>query len=876
MIQGKFMTYQAEVTRVSTGLPGLDEVIDCLRIGDNVVWRVDHVDDYQRFIDGFVQAALARDRSIIYLRFGHHAPLVEAGPNVRVVHLDALSGFEAFTEHVYRLITDHGRGAFYVFDCLSDLLEDWATDLMVGNLFRVVCPYLFELDTVAYFGLLNDHHSHTTVARIRETTQVLIDVRRTAGECHVQPVKVWRRQSPTMFLPHRHHGHRFEPVIDSSDATRVQAALQPDHSQGPQRQLDYWDALFLAAARQLEQPDDEDGRLAQVERLCRVLLGRDERILDLARRFFRLEDLMAIRARVIGSGYIGGKAVGMLLARRILSDRDPATWTAHLEPHDSFFLGTDVYYSFLVHNGLWPLLMRQHEPEGYYSEGRELHARMLEGTLPEETRMELARMLDYFGQYPILVRSSSLLEDGFGNAFAGKYDSVFLVNQGSPEERLVRLEEAIRQVFASTMSEDALVYRQQRGLDGMEEPMALLLQRVNGRYHGRHYLPDAAGVGVSRNIFTWDPRMDPAAGMVRLVVGLGTRAVDRNDDDHACVVPLDQPEMRPFRDKEDALRFSQHQADTLDVTGNTLSSIPLRQLASLDADMERILGWCGERDREALQRAREHGLTPPWRISFGPLLAKTPFVLLMQQLLQTLEATYDYPVDVEFTVHIGLEGQPSFNLVQCRPLQTLGQNRPVTVPEGITDDHLLLATRGHFMGGSMDQPIHRVIRVDGERYSALNTHRKFAVARLVGQINRALDNRDDCPTLLIGPGRWGTSTPELGVPIRFADISRMAVIMEVAELGGGVVPDLSYGSHFFQDLVESRIAYVAVQPYDRHTHYHPEWLTHMPREVINEDILEGLDAHVLDTVAVHDVSGVGLRLVADVVSQRLVCYQEAQ
>jgi hypothetical protein len=370
--------------------------------------------------------------------------------------------------------------------------------------------------------------------------------------------------------------------------------------------------------------------------------------------------------------------------------------------------------------------------------------------------------------------------------------------------------------------------------------------------------------------------MDPAAGMVRLVVGLGTRAVDRNDDDHACVVPLDQPGMRPFRDDEDALRFSQHQADTLDVTGNTLSSVPLRQLASLDADMERILGWCGERDREALQRAREHGLTPPWRISFGPLLAKTPFVPLVQQLLQTLEATYDYPVDVEFTVHIGLEGQPSFNLVQCRPLQTLGQNRPVTVPEGITDDHLLLATRGHFMGGSMDQPIHRVIRVDGERYSALNPHQKFAVARLVGQINRALDNRDDCPTLLIGPGRWGTSTPELGVPIRFADISRMAVIMEVAELGGGVVPDLSYGSHFFQDLVESRIAYVAVRPHDRHTHYHPQWLTGTPREVIDEDSLDGLDADVLGAVAVHNMTGVGLRLVADVVSQRLVCYQEGQ
>ncbi|SEQ11393.1 Pyruvate phosphate dikinase, PEP/pyruvate binding domain [Ectothiorhodospira magna] len=848
--------------RVSTGLEGLDEVIDGLRIGDNVVWRVDHMEDYRRVIDPFVTAARQRQRAIIYLRFGHDAPLVAPAPDVHVVQLDALWGFEAFTCHVYQLITDHGRGAFYVFDCLSDLLSAWATDLMVGNFFQVVCPYLYELDTVAYFGLLRQRHSHHTVARIQQTTQVLIDVRRTQQECHVQPVKVWKRHSPTLCLPHRWQGDHFTPVIDSSDATRVQTALAQDHAQEPQRHLDYWDALFLNAAESLNRTDDPTRQAAQVERLCRVMLGRDERILNMARRYFTLTDLLAIRARMIGSGHIGGKAVGMLLARQILLKEAPKTWTRHLEPHDSFFLGTDVYYSFLVHNGWWPRIMRQRTAEGYYSEGQALHERMCHGRLPDEIRAELARMLDYFGQYPILVRSSSLLEDGFGNAFAGKYDSVFCVNQGTPEARLEQLEQAVCQVFASAMSEDALVYREQRGLAQLEEPMALLLQRVNGRYHGRHYLPDAAGVGVSRNIFVWDKEMDPAAGMVRLVMGLGTRAVDRNDGDHACIIALDHPLKRPFAHADDG-RFLQHQVDTLDVLDNALLSRPLREL--IREDMTPILRWCGQQDHSV-------GETPVWRLNFVPLLDRTPFVPMIQQLLQTLESVYDYPVDVEFTVHLGQDGTPSFNLVQCRPLQTRGASRQVQLPEAPDAERIVFRTQGHFMGGSLDQPIARVIRVEGLRYSALTLQQKYTVARLVGQLNRRMPDRDIQPTVLIGPGRWGTSTPELGVPIRFADISRMAVLVEVAELGGGIIPDLSYGSHFFQDLVESGIAYVALLPQNKHTDYAPHRLNTLAAEHIPPDLVEGLDEAVLEAVTVHDVRALDLRLLADVVSQQVLCY----
>src|SRR5690554_112485 len=843
--------------RVSTGLPGLDDVLDGLRIGDNVVWRVNDLDDYRRFVTPFIESAASAGRRIIYLRFGQHPPLVPANTNIHTENVDALDDFEAFTDRVWRLIEEHGRGAFYVCDCLSDLLNAWATDAMLGNFFRVVCPFLFELDTVAWFALYPDRHSRTTLDRIRQTTQVMVDVHRLEDDVQVQPIKAWCRQSPTMFLPHRERNGRFLPVSDSSDATRLQAGLEVAQLHR-QPLLDYWDRLFMQVTSAM-QDDDQEQAAAIHERVLNVLISRDSRILDLARNYLNLEDLLAIRARMIGSGYIGGKAAGMLIARSILLTNQPAIWQESLEPHDSRYLGSDAYYAFLVHNGLWPAIMRQRAPEGYFSEAATLRQGLLEGEFPPEIRSELERLLDHYGQYPILVRSSSLQEDGFGNAFAGKYDSVFVINQGAPEHRLDALEDAIRQVYASIMSDDALVYRKQRGLDQREEPMALLIQRVNGRFHGRYYLPDAAGVGVSRNTFAWDTDMDPAAGMVRLVMGLGTRAVDRIEGDHACVMALDYPHRQPFRNQDESYKFSQHLLDVLDLREGDLTTLPLSQLTKEVSDLP--LGHLGEIDQPASRRARELNLpTPVWRLTFQPLVRNGLFVDRLSCLLKTLEAGYNHPVDVEFTLHLNSAGEPAFNLVQCRPLATIGETTAVAIPEEIPAQNLLFCTQGHFMGGNINLGIQRVIRVDAAVYRQLSVSQRYDVANLLGEQVRM----DKGKTMLIGPGRWGTSSPELGVPVRFADIAGVAVLVEVAEMDGDMVPDLSYGSHFFQDLVEAGIAYAALFPNGRNSVYQP-------------DRLRGTSTHrqgVSPEAAIQsfDLRTNPLQLTGDVISQDLACY----
>lgn len=856
---------------VTTGLTGLDTILNGLRIGDNVVWRVDDLDDYRAFVTPFLDAALAQGRRVVYVRFGRHEPLVRPGANVTVYDLDAYRGFESFTVRLHTIIAEEGPGVFYVFDCLSDLLDAWATDAMIGSFFRVTCPYLYELDTVAYFVLLRPGHSVATISRIRATTQVLIDLHRFGDEIYLHPLKADRRSSTTMFLPHLWRGAEFRPLTSSVDATALFSRLDTlDRAEG-HRHLDYWDLLFMRAAEVAEDTTDDDGaRAAMVAQLCRVLIGREDRMLALAREHLSLDDLLRIKAREVGTGYIGGKAVGMLLARAILEKDAGRDWSRVIEPHDSWYVGSDLFYAYIVHNGWWRLFMEQKTPGGYFDAAEALREKLLTGEFPPEIREDFQSMLEYFGQYPIIVRSSSLQEDGFGNAFAGKYESVFLVGQGPPEQRYRQFVEAIRTIYASTMSEEALTYRRSRGLDHQEEQMALLVQRVSGAYHGDYFFPQLAGVGISYNTFVWNPRLDPEAGMLRLVFGLGTRAVDRVEGDHPRIVPLDHPTLVPNAGFADARRFSQRSVDLLDIGANAWETVPLHRLTGEVTDVP----WhvFGVPDHQAAQALAERGRRGPtqWVLTFERLLSATDFPAVMREMLATLERAYQYPVDVEFTADLGQDGAVHVNLVQCRPLQTRGvQRMRVEIDVDVPDERTLFRSSGSFMGGSTVQPIRRLIVVDPSAYTDLTLTEKYDVARVVGRLNRLIPDRESMPTALLGPGRWGTTTPGLGVPVRYAEIRNVAVLGEIAFSAGGLEPELSFGTHFFQDLVEGDIFYLALFPEREGCLLNLGWLA-QERNLL-ADLLPDDAAYEQVITVVDFPAGGGLLLLADILSQDVLC-----
>jgi pyruvate, water dikinase len=818
----------------TTGLPGLDAVLSGIESGDNIVWEVDAIADYHELVVPYAAAAKAAKRRLIYFRFADHPPLLPAD-GAEQHDLDPIRGFEEFVRGVHEVIEEAGRGAIYVFDCLSHLASAWGSDQSLGNFFLLTCPRLWDLDTVTYFGLYRDRHSAYALEPIRGTTQFMLDVFRLEGRIYIRPVKVQHRSRDVMNTLYVRSGEVFLPVKES-------AVLAPilSHTQWPRLQSDrrvgYWRRLFRDAELVAEEcrenrcpPDRLDEVIRRVRWALRV---HRSGIASLVERYLKLEDFLAIRDRMIGIGSVGGKTLGMLVARAILRERDPDL-SSRLEAHDSFFVGAEVFITFLVQNEVWWLRERQKKPESFLQGLDEGRKRILEGRFPEGILEQFQGMLDYFGESPYIVRSSSILEDARGNAFSGKYESVFVANRGSREKRKQALLDAVRSVYASVLDEEALRYRKRRGLLDSEERMALLIMRVSGAPHGHYYYPQAAGVGLSYNPYVWHKDIDPQAGVVRLVFGLGTRAVDRCDDDYTRLVALNAPNRRPEADFDGVCEHSQRRMDCLDLQESKFVSLPFQEVIAHQPDFPL--------DLYLTRTAEDFPL-----ITFDRLLTETPVAKDLRSMLEVLESTYDHPVDIEFTLNFLSDGSYRINLLQCRTFQIrreIGGMSPAVQGTGTT----LLAAHGAVIGVSREQPLSRIIYIVTEKYAVLPEQTRYAVARLIGKISRS-HPPDDRGLMLIGPGRWGTHSPSLGIPVSFTEISRASAVCEVVAMHECLVPDVSLGTHFFNDLVEHDLLYVAYFPKKAGNSIDDAWFRNAPSRLLELEPEAGTLAEVVRVI----------------------------
>jgi len=660
-----------------------------------------------------------------------------------------------------------------------------------------------------------------------------------------------------MFFPHLIQDQEAVCITASAEVAELFSSIH----RGEDR-LDYWNVVFNKAKEALILPQERQEIIKK--QLMNMLIGSKSRMFELCDRYFTLSDILMIASREVGTGFIGGKSVGMLLARKILEKEGKDRYTPFLEPHDSFYLGADIFYTYIVQNGWWRLRTKQKTKEGYYKYAPELKEKLLHGRFPKDIQEQFVQMLEYFGQSPVIVRSSSLLEDNFGNAFAGKYESVFCANQGTPDERYEAFEQAIRTVYASTMNEDALAYRMNRGLFSLDEQMAILVQRVSGDQYEENYFPHIAGVGNSSNLYVWDKNVDMTAGMLRLVFGLGTRAVDRTVGDYAKIVCLDNPLRMPPVDFEDYKKYSQHFADVLSLTENAFISRDLEEIFSQDIKSDKEL--YASLDFQTADRLRELGYmdrSTPHIFDFKKLLKNTEFPLLMKDMLSLLSRVYDYPVDIEFTANFTRDDHFKVNLLQCRPLQTKGLGNSVEIPRLTDVKDCFFAVKGNFMGGNVQLPVDYVVFIQAQAYLDLGEQDKYAVARHIGIINARLKGKN---VMLIGPGRWGTTTPSLGVPVHFAELCNMSVICEVSSAKAGLMPELSYGSHFFQDLVESGIFYVAIFEGQK------DVIFNTGRILEKENILESVIAQSTQlSDVIHIAKTDGMEIFSDIVTQTLLC-----
>jgi pyruvate,water dikinase len=546
--------------------------------------------------------------------------------------------------------------------------------------------------------------------------------------------------------------------------------------------------------------------------LIRSFISDQLEFIGIAKEHLRVSDISKVAARLIdmeaGNGRIGGKAGGMVLAEKALATCGAlhSDWPVHTP--DSWFVRSDILGTFLELNNLTGFQSQKYKTiDDVRHEYPLIKGVLRNADFPVEVVQQLRAVLRATGTHPLIVRSSSLLEDRIGTAFSGKYASVFVANQGDLETRLQALLVAISEVYASTLGPDPIAYRREHHLLDYHEDMAVLIQKVVGRKVGCYFLPAFAGVAFSRNEYRWSPRIRREDGLMRLVMGLGTRAVDRVGSDYPRMVALGCPTLRPETTAREIMRYSQRTVDAINLETNRLVSVPLEELLRTGGPLPML-------DR-MVSIARDDGLYPPMGarvraepedlyVTFEKLLAESSFADAVQRMLHRLEEVYGNPVDVEFAC----DGE-RFYLLQCRALAARADAARIELPTGIAPaDQVLTANRYVHTGRLGD--IEYVVYVNSRAYDAVATfEERIEIGRVIGRINRALAGKR---FILVGPGRWGSNDIRLGVRVGYADINATQLLVEVARDKSGHVPELSFGTHFFQDLVEAGIHYLPLYP----------------------------------------------------------------
>lgn len=684
---------------------------------------------------------------------------------------------------------------------------------------------------------------------------------------------VWARRLSTIRddLTDFYFAHNCPPVLFEELVQEVLAPHVPGKEIVPtfNPELAPWAMLFALGEQYEHYPPEKKAPVQHhlqefVVVLTKGMLSDQLTYVGLARKLLTIGDLKQIRNQRIGRGKIGGKAAGMMLAWKIIQRKGieiAPELASRVSIPESFFVAADVFYDFQALNNLIPHMNQKYKSlEEVRADYPKLRQAYISGRFPSDVEAQLKELLIQIGHEPIIVRSSSLLEDNFGFSFAGKYDTYFLPNQGTLDENLSALMRGIAAVYASVISPDAIAYRQRMGLLDYDERMAVLIQKVVGARHKGLYFPALAGVAFSHNPFRWNARIQRENGLVRLVLGLGTRAVDRVSNDYPRMIALSHPTLRPEVGARAVAKYSQHLVDVLNLKANQPETLPVAEVLSGDYPglhmiASQIKGDYIQPFFSLLNQPDPNSLI----LTFDNLIERTDFCELMSFLLQTLEEHYERPVDIEFAVESlpgrGLgrshENQLGISLLQCRPLSFRQQGQPVDIPTHIPEeDKLFTATR--LVPQGVVEDIRYIVWVDPIAYDQIpDPSTKTQLARLVGRLNQALKEER---FILMGPGRWGSSNMSLGVKVTYADIDHARVLAEVAVAHGAHAPEASYGTHFFQDLVEAHIYPLPLYPDDPDTLFNWDFFRQAPNRL--RDILPDAPRDVADALKVIDVPAV--------------------
>ncbi|MDL2237395.1 nucleotidyltransferase domain-containing protein [Christensenellaceae bacterium OttesenSCG-928-K19] len=587
--------------------------------------------------------------------------------------------------------------------------------------------------------------------------------------------------------------------------------------------------------------------------LSHRFLSNDSQMLNLVLDNIRVADFAPMLERIIGTevsrGNIGGKGAGLFIAQQILrnaAEEDPLLKDIKT-PH-TWYVATDKITDFLQYNNMKDLNAYKYNSAFYLRMTYDdVVSKIKRAKLPPRMVNMLRVVLDDLEGRPLIVRSSSLLEDSHAGAFSGKYKSLFLANQGPKEKRLQELMDAILEVYSSMYNPDSISYRKERGLLNSTEQMGILIQEVVGRQVGKYYMPVYAGVAFSHNLFRWSTRINRDGGLVRLVMGLGTRAVDRVNDDYPVLFSPEKPELRVNQTPDDIRHYSPKQVDLIDLERNRFETMDASTLLwEYGDEIPDLYRYISVYNMDIMENRNAFTLNTKkddMVVTFDSLLSSGELPKRIKRMLDVLQKKMQTPVDIEFA----FDGDHLY-LLQCRPQGEGAMRSPAPIPQNLEKKNVVFTANRFISDGQLHGVTH-IVYVDGDEYDRLSTKNDMlAVGKVIGLLNEALPKRQ---FILIGPGRWGSRGDiKLGVRVTYSDISSTAALIEVAKKKASYTPVLSFGTHFFQDLVEADILYIPLYPDQKGAIFRESFFRHAKNSL--EEIVPEY-AHLSHVVKVIDV-----------------------
>jgi hypothetical protein len=576
-----------------------------------------------------------------------------------------------------------------------------------------------------------------------------------------------------------------------------------------------------------------------------------------------IDELIHMTSNQFGKGTIGSKALGLETAYSILNN------TAVRLKYDinlpvyrpvSFYLGSNLLLDFISANPSLPKYrkLKFETFENINDIQDQLEYDFLNARMPKSILGYLERIINEVHR-PIIVRSSSKLEDNPEASFAGKYESYFLVNEGTNKERLYALEYAIKKTWRSLFNADAMIYRIKMGFLHRDEQMGILIQKVIGRKFDieytnpktgnvekiRLFAPTLAGVGFSRNlIYILSKKMKQEDGLIRLVMGLGTRAVDRKFAHEASLsIPSFNPTQNPYLRK----KMEQSIMDCLDLSRNEIVPVPIAWAAKYSGKFYDLMNPFISVLKDGTIRSLSSQLDIKYEGSFEERKEDNVIVDFhnflqtnikwkgysytqeFRNILKALEDNFGHPVDIEFAINIDDEGNPKFYILQARAMVHFDESKAVKIPSHRPSD-VLIENKDCLTHGFSGIGSEFIIYVDSSEYKRYPN--KSAVARAIGKIvhHPAIKNNG---SIAILPGRTGTNSPELGVPVRFTEISEINGLVEYGD--EVLTSDISYGTHFYTGIRDVNIGFMPVQKHDNTSYFNEMFFKTSPS--ITEDLL---------------------------------------